>query len=172
MNLNFYIFKTINNWAGKHLWLDTLGIFFAQYFEYILIFFLLLFLVKNFKKHLPMVLKAFFGAVLAKEIFVDVIRQVLPKPRPFIENQIYLLIDHAVTPAFPSAHAAFYFAIATIVYLHNKKMGFLFFGGAFLISIARVFSGVHWPLDILAGSLIGVFSACLINRVANEFLKK
>lgn len=172
MNLDFYLFGRINNFAGKHLWLDTIGIFFAQYFEYILIFFLILFLLKDFKKYLPTVIQAFFGAVLAKEIFVDIIRQILPKPRPFVENNIYLLIDHTITPTFPSAHAAFYFAIATIIYLYNKKAGLLFLLGAFLISIARVFSGVHWPLDIIAGALVGIFSGLVVNRVAKEFLKK
>jgi len=172
MNLDFYLLKEINSFAGRHLWLDTAAIFFAQYFEYILIFLLILFLVKNFKKYYRMVLEAFFGAILAKEIFVDIIRQLFSRPRPFVENQIYLLIDHPITPAFPSAHAAFYFAIAAIVYLYNKKAGLVFFLAAFLISIARVFSGVHWPSDILAGAAIGIFSALTVNRVAKQFPKK
>lgn len=172
MNLDFYLFGGINNFAGKYLWLDTVGIFFAQYFEYILIFFLILFLLKDFKKYLPVIIQAFFGAVLAKEFFVDIIRQILPKPRPFVENNIYLLIDHTITPTFPSAHAAFYFAIATIVYLYNKKAGPLFLLAASLISIARVFSGVHWPLDIIAGALIGIFSALLVNQSFRNLLKK
>jgi len=172
MNLDLYLFQQINNFAGRYIWLDTLGIFSAQYLEYILLFCLILFLAKNFKKNLKMVIEAFFGAILAKEIFVDIIRQLFPRPRPFVEDQIYSLIEHAVTPAFPSAHAAFYFAVGTIVYFHNKKSGFLFLLAAFLISIARIFTGVHWPSDILAGSLIGIFSAIIINRVAKEFPPK
>lgn len=172
MNLDFYLLEKINSLAGKYLWLDTCGVFFAQYFEWILIFFLILFLAKNFKKHFQMVLEAFFGAILAKEIFVDIIRQLFSRPRPFIENQIYLLIHHAITPAFPSAHAAFYFAVATIVYLHNKKAGLFFLLAAFLISMARIFVGVHWPSDILVGGIIGISSALIVNKVSKEFPKK
>ncbi len=172
MNLDFYILKQINNLAGRYFCLDTTAIFFAQYFEYILIFLLILFLVKNFKKYYRIVLEAFFGAILAKEIFVDIIRQVISRPRPFIENQIYLLIDHPITPAFPSAHAAFYFAIATTIYFYHKKVGLVFLISASLISIARVFSGVHWPSDILVGGLIGVFSAFIVRRIAKEIYKE
>jgi undecaprenyl-diphosphatase len=172
MNLDLYLFQQINNFAGRYICLDTLAIFFAQYLEYILLLCLILFLVKNFKKYYQMVLEAFFGAVLAKEIFVDIIRQLFPRARPFVEDQIYSLIEHAVTPAFPSAHAAFYFAIGTIVYLHDKKVGLLFLSGAFLISIARVFSGVHWPSDILAGAAIGIFSSLIVNKISQNFPKK
>jgi len=171
MELDFYLFQKINSLAGESLWLDTIVIFLGQYFEYVLILLLTLLLIINSKKYFKMDLEVFFGAVLAKEIFVDVIRQVLPRARPFVENQIYLLIDNATTPAFPSAHAAFYFAMATVVYLHNKKLGSLFFLSALLISVARVFSGVHWPSDIFAGSLVGIFSGFLVHTISKKFPK-
>jgi len=171
MNLDFYLFGTINEFAGEHLWLDTLGIFFAQYFEYALIFCLAAFLLLNFKKYIFMVLESLFAAVLAKEIFVDIIRQLVPRARPFVENQVNLLIKHPITPSFPSAHAAFYFALSTIVYLYNKKAGLLFLISAFLISVARVFTGVHWPIDIITGALIGVVSALIVYRVTGKLEK-
>ena len=172
MNLDFYIFGQINKFAGKYFCLDVLTIFFAEYFEYVFIFLLILFLFKNFRKHIYMLIEAFFAAILAKEIFVDIIRQLWPKLRPFVEKQIYLLIQHPVTASFPSAHAAFYFAIATIVYFYNKKAGLVFLISASLISLARVFSGVHWPSDILVGSLIGVLSALIVRRIAKEIYKE
>lgn len=171
MNLDFQIFERVNGLAGKYLWLDVSAIFFGKYFGYFLILLLISFLIKNSKKYSPMVLQAFFGAVLAKEIFVDILHQILKKPRPFVDNQIYLLIEHETTPAFPSAHAAFYFAMATVVYLHDKKIGLPFFLASFLIVLGRVLSGVHWPSDIIAGSLIGIFSALLVNRAAKELFK-
>ena len=171
MNLDSYLFGGINQFAGEYLWLDALGIFFAQYFEYILIFCLILFLFKNFRKYARMLIESFFAAVLAKEIFVDIIRQLTPRTRPFVENHVKLLIEHPITAAFPSAHAAFYFAIATIVYLYNKKAGILFLISASLIAIARVFTGVHWPSDILVGSLLGIISALIVNRVGRELKK-
>ena len=174
MNLDYYVFGGINQFVGEYFWLDALGIFFAQYFEYVLIFCLILFLFKNFKKNARMLIESFFAAVLAKEIFVDIIRQLTPRMRPFVENHVKLLIEHPITPAFPSAHAAFYFAIATTVYLynkHNKKTGILFLISAFLIAIARVFTGVHWPSDVFVGSLLGIISALIVNRIGRELKK-
>jgi len=165
MSLDFYFFQLINSWAGQYSWLDNLGVFFAKYFGYLLIFFLLLFLIKNFKKYWPMVVKAFSAAILARLVIVNIIRFFYYRPRPFIANQVNLLLSDEPTGSFPSGHAAFYFAISTIVFLFNKKAGTFFLIASFLISIARVFSGIHWPSDILTGALIGIFSAWLITKV-------
>jgi len=165
MSLDFYLFQLINSWAGQYSWLDNLGVFFAKYFGYLLIFFLLLFLIKNFKKYWPMVVKSFGAAILARLVIVNIIRFFYYRPRPFIANQVNLLLSDEPTGSFPSGHAAFYFAISTIVFLFNKKAGTFFLIASFLISIARVFSGIHWPSDILTGALIGIFSAWLITKV-------
>ncbi len=164
MSLELYLLNQINKLTGKSICLDALAIFFAKYFGYILIFFLFLFLIKSFKRYWPIVTQAFFAAILARFVIVDFIRWLWFRPRPFLENQINLLLDPIEAAAFPSFHAAFYFAIATIVYFYNKKVGLFFFLASLLISLARVFSGVHWPSDILAGVIVGVFSAWIIGK--------
>lgn len=166
--MDYLIFQQINSLVGKYLWLDSLGIYLAEHFEHVLIFFLLLFLVKNFKKYWPLVIKGFGAAILARFGIVELIRFLWERPRPFVENNINLLLDQAATPSFPSGHAAFYFALSTIVYFYNKKAGLFFFLASFLISIARVFSGIHWPSDIVVGALVGIISGWLIQK----FLKK
>ena len=172
MSLDLYFFEQVNSFAGRYLWLDAIAIFFAQYLGYVVLFCLALFLLKNFAKNLRMVTEAIFSGILAKEIFVDIIRHLFPRDRPFIQDHIYSLIEHAVTPAFPSAHTAFYFAIGTSIYLYKKRAGTLFLLAASLIALGRVFSGVHWFSDILAGSLIGALSAFIINKVAKKFPRK
>ena len=163
MGIDLFLFKLINQFASKFLWLDVIAVFFARYFEFFLIYFLLLFLARGFKKYWQMVVQSFLGAVLARLVIVELIRWLWPRPRPFVVNDVNLLFEYSSTQAsFPSGHAAFYFAIATVVYFHHKKAGILFFISAFLISLARVFAGIHWPLDILAGALIGALSSIFI----------
>ncbi len=163
--MDLFIFQQINQLVFRWLWLDTLAIFFAKYFGYVLVFLLLLFLVKNFKKYWPMIIQAFLAAILARLVIVSVIRWLFDRPRPFVENHVNLLVDRVNQSAFPSGHAAFFFAIATIIYFYNKKAGLLFFGASFFISSARVFVGIHWPSDILAGALVGILSAYLLIKI-------
>ena len=160
--MDLFIFQQINQFALRWFWLDVLTIFFAKYFGYILVFLLLLFLVKNFKKYRQMVTLSFLSAILARFIIVDTIRLFWERPRPFVDNHINLLLDRLNQSAFPSGHAAFFFAIATIIYFYNKKAGLLFFMASFLITIPRIFTGVHWSSDILAGAIVGILSALLI----------
>ena len=167
--MDLYLFQQINQFTGKWVCFDGLAIFFAKYFEYVLIFCLLIFLVVNFKKYFPMVLRAFISAVLARFVITTLIRWIWQRPRPFIFNKVNLLINYPDKASFPSGHAAFYFAISTIIYLYNKKIGILFFIASFLICLSRVFIGIHWPSDILAGALVGIFSACLVHIISKKF---
>jgi len=167
--LDYFIFQKINQLAGRWEFLDALGIFFAKYLGYFLIFFLFLFLFKNFKKYWPMAIQGFSAAILARLGFTELIRFLWPKPRPFIENHINLLLSHSTSSSFPSGHAAFFFALSTVIYSYNKKTGHLFFFASFLISISRVFVGIHWPSDILAGAVIGIFSGWLIILLGARF---
>ena len=174
MNVNFYLFQQINNLAGQYIWLDTLGIFFAKYLEFILIFCLFLFLYNPIKKEIKkikrywetrMVFQAILAGIVSRLFFTEIIRFIIPRNRPFIENDVYQLLQHSASPAFPSGHAAFYFAISGVVYFYNKKAGIMFFIASFLISFGRVFCGIHWPADILAGFFVGIFSSYSIIRV-------
>lgn len=70
-----------------------------------------------------------------------------------------------MTPSFPSGHAAFYFALAFAVYLYHKKAGAFFLTGAALISISRVAGGIHYPSDILAGAILGYFTAIFVRFI-------
>ncbi len=170
--MNLFLFQQINGLALKSFWLDILGIYFAKYLGYLLIFCLFLFIFKNFKKYKRMVFEALISAVFTRVVVVSFFRWILPRSRPFVENQVNLLLEHPPTSAFPSAHASFYFAIATIVYFYNKKAGIFFFIASFLIGISRVFSGIHWPLDILAGIVVGIFSGWLIHKIFQRYLRR
>ena len=167
--MDLVIFQATNQLALRWFWLDTLAIFFAQYFGYILIVCLSFFLIKGFRKYWPMVFQVVLAALLARLVIVEIIRFFWGRSRPFIENNINLLLIHAPTSSFPLGHAAFYFALATMIYFYNKKSGLLFFLAATLISLSRVFAGLHWPSDILVGAIVGIFSGWLIIAVFRRY---
>lgn len=163
--MDYLIFQYLNSFALKYLWLDVVAIFFARYFGWVLVGILILFLIKNFKKYWKMVATVFVSAILARFIITEVIRWLWSRTRPFIGEEINLLLPHRLTGSFPSGHAAFFFALSLIVYFYNKKAGILFFIASALIGVSRVFSGLHWPSDILVGAIVGLFSAWLINKI-------
>jgi undecaprenyl-diphosphatase len=162
MNLDFYLFQQINGLAGQYFWLDSTAIFLAKYFSYILGAAVFSLLLINKRKYLRMVVLGMLSGILARFGVVELIRFFFPGGRPFIENHVNLLIDKVDQQSFPSGHAAFFFALSTIVYFYNKKAGLLFFLASFLISISRVFVGIHWPLDIVAGAVVGVLVGTLV----------
>jgi len=125
--MDLFFFNLINGYALKYFWLDVLGIFFAYYFEYILLCCLFLFLFERSAKRWKVVVYSLFSAVFARFFIVELIRWFLPRTRPFVENNVNLLVSHSLSPSFPSGHAAFYFALSTVVFCYNRLAGLFFF---------------------------------------------
>ena len=182
-------FRWINDLAGHNVWLDRFMIFAADKMGYLLILFVfILFWKRSYSK------KAIFislgSAVVARFIFVGIFRYFLYSPRPFLVlDNVNRLMNHELESSFPSGHAAFYFAMAMGVYLSNKNpaptfstdrqynrgwgwcgagAGYTYLILAGLMGFARIFVSVHWPLDILAGAVLGIITAVLINYLKQK----
>ena len=180
--MNESIFLTINSWTGQNLWLDKFMVFSAEWLGYFLILFLfiplcLTFFIKSdrishwsrvllleFTYYKKMLVVSLGSAIVSRFIFVTIIRFFYHHLRPFLVLQnTHLLIAPDNEYSFPSGHATFYFALATGVYLYNKKLGKIYFVAATLMGLARIFVGVHWLLDVIAGAGLGVATAILTN---------
>ena len=110
----------------------------------------------EFSYYKKMLMVSLSSAIIARFVFVEIIRLFYYNPRPFLVlSGVAQLVNHETTSSFPSGHATFYFALAMGVFLYNKKIGHVYIALAGLISFARIFVGVHWPLDILAGAGLG-----------------
>jgi undecaprenyl-diphosphatase len=176
-------FEQINGLAGKYMWLDALCIFFAQYFEYVLIFCIILFLflparfswlklIEKARENYIIFLQAILAVLVSRLVLTEIIRYVLPISRPFVDNDVNLLFNYPGISSFPSGHAAFYFALSAVIFYYYKKAGIAAFVTSFLICIARVFCGIHWPLDIVAGFVVGVFTSWLLIALGPKLRKR
>jgi len=171
--MDIYLFQQINQLAGNWTYLDNLGIFFAKYSGYILVILLFSFLFfRNREKYKVMVIEAFSAAILARLVIANIIRFIYFRPRPFIDHQVNLLLNREAGGSFPSGHASFFFALSFIVYCFNKKAGILFLIVSFLMSVARIFVGIHYPLDVLGGIFIGIISGWFINKYLRNYIQR
>lgn len=92
-------------------------------------------------------------------------------PRPFVTDGMEnIFLVHSNT-SFPSGHATIFFALATAIFLYSKKVGYLFFIFAILISLSRIIAHIHYPLDIFAGTVIGILVGYFVHKYIRRFVK-
>jgi undecaprenyl-diphosphatase len=67
-------------------------------------------------------------------------------------------------PTFPANSAAVAFAFALGVFMGNRKAGVLMFFIAALWGFSRVYTGIHYPLDIFHGAMIGILLTLIFKK--------
>ena len=164
------LFLMISGLAGKSRLLDFLGIFSAEYLGYVLIagFLIFVFSLTNFKERFRLLSFVLLSLIVSRGILTELIRFFYHRPRPFMVLEITPLITEADKGAFPSGHAAFYFALALSLLFFNRKLGWYFIGASILMGISRVFVGVHWPLDIVGGIVVALISVYSVNLLLSK----
>lgn len=88
------------------------------------------------------------------------------RARPFValpDTQLLIPMDH-LYDSFPSGHAALSFALAYIVFKHDRDWGIAFFILAAVVAVSRVFVGVHFPVDVLFGAVVGILAGWIVQR--------
>lgn len=159
MNFDTSIFHLINNLAQIHSGVDAIGIFAALFLLPLLgvLTILAAFTVKRLREEhwyeLP--LKVFLAGALAYGVRT-VIGVLVQRPRPFLGlSDMHLLVSRESSYSFPSGHAAVAFALAFVMYRHDRDWGIAFLILALLVAVGRVFVGVHYPMDIIGGAVVG-----------------
>jgi len=171
MFADIWLTASINSFVLHYSWLDFLGIFLANYLPFILVIVFIILGLKNVRDSLSSraglpfrwlmlfegFLAGFWGFFIAGAIGF-----LWNRPRPFVLGDAQLIVSHAASPAYPSTHASIFFALSTIVFLYNKKVGFWFLLASVVMSLARVFCGLHWFSDVLAGMGLGIFIGLVV----------
>ena len=171
--LDSFLFNVIHGFSGQVKILDWLAVFLAEYLGYFLIIWaiILIFKESSFQKRFYYFALTAVSLILSRGLIAETIRFFYYRPRPFEALNFIPLINQDTVAAFPSGHAAFYFALTFAIFYVSRRWFYWFLAGAVLMGLARVFIGVHWPLDILAGALIGLFSIFMVKYTLARTLK-
>ena len=79
-------------------------------------------------------------------------------PRPFVVGNFTPLISHALDNGFPSDHMLLTSAIASILFVNNKKIGVIAWIIAIVVGVSRVYAGIPHVTDIVGSAVIAIVS--------------
>jgi undecaprenyl-diphosphatase len=175
--LDHWLFTVINSQVGRWPWLDSLArLLLNDYFVPTLFGVMLLALwFEGTTAHGRLtnqraVLLGALGAALAN-LLLKIINLLYFRPRPFATQEVNLLFYRPTDSSLPSNAAVIGFSIAVGVWLYQRRWGWLFLLIAFLFGLSRIFGGVHYPLDLISGAILGAIAAGLLHR-QEDFLNK
>jgi undecaprenyl-diphosphatase len=170
MSLDLQLFQLINNLAGHNDILDGLARLLVN--EYFVTTMMALILVifwfegrdqDRRERNQRAVLRAIIALLIAN-IILKLCNLIYFRPRPFDSHEVNLLFYQPWDSSFPSNPATVGFSVATAVWLYNRRLGALLLVLATLFGLSRIYCGVHYPSDVIAGALLGALSAYLVVR--------
>ena len=148
-------------WLASHSyphWLDTLMAFITTAGTRSAIWLALgLFAVSRCRSYLPGVWRMGLALGLTTFIVVAILKPVIARDRPFTTNgETRAIGEYPSNYSFPSGHAASAAAGAFALTRIWPNAHAALWALAGLISASRLYLGVHYPLDIVAGLLVGL----------------
>jgi 4-amino-4-deoxy-L-arabinose transferase-like glycosyltransferase/membrane-associated phospholipid phosphatase len=104
------------------------------------------------------VLMLVLAIALGDSVVCNTLKHLIHRPRPF-----HVIPDVHVPPgigrtdsgSMPSSHAANWFAATMVLFIYYRRSLWFMLPLALIVSFSRIYNGVHYPSDILAGAILG-----------------
>lgn len=154
--LNFFV-NHRNFYLNKFLILINIG--FSEVVLFILLT-LLFFFKKEIRKYIPLL----WVSMISAAIIMIVLKVLIHRPRP---------LDYALVAvssfSFPSGHAAVSFSGLPLIQRVFKKIKWFWVVLAVIIALSRVYLGVHYPSDVVAGAMVGYSVGWIILKIEQKY---
>lgn len=172
---DYWLFSRINQrWTCPFL--DTV-LLFAREAEFWIPFylFLLVFVTMNFGKKgwlwsFYLVMTVIIGDLISSHLIKDhLVYRLRPCGNPLWADSMRFLANYCPgSSSFTSSHACNHFAMAVFIFRTLRKTSrwwWLVLAWAFTISYAQVYVGVHYPIDVISGGILGSLIGWSVSKV-------
>ncbi|XNN70755.1 undecaprenyl-diphosphatase [Bacillus pumilus] len=156
------LFRWVNQFSIDHGYLNPIFIGLAEYTVLLAALMCLFVWFQNRSRYnRAMVVSAGLTFILA-ELLGKIAGVFYFNQQPFAEmSHVNLLIQKEVNNSFPSDHTIFIFSVCLIFWLFHKRHVYWLFV-ACAVGFSRIWVGVHYPFDVLAGAVIASLTAVTV----------
>ncbi|HVM90235.1 MAG TPA: phosphatase PAP2 family protein [Puia sp.] len=176
LHIDYWLFSKINRqWTNPFF--DAVfpflreAEFWLPFYLFLLVFALLNFGKKSIWWSLALIMTAIISDLISSSIIKQSIFRYRPCQDPVISAYVRVLVKYCPhSSSFTSSHACNHFSAAMFIFMtigHTSKWWSLVFLWAFAVSYAQIYVGVHYPFDILGGTVTG----CLLGYGMSIFFK-
>jgi undecaprenyl-diphosphatase len=173
--LDLHLFYFLHDLAGKSRIGDVLIIFFAEYYIFILFGVMLAFIYKDYYRSPRRKFLLGSASVILTIGGSYVVAQVIHYFYHHLRPLFALPIQHLLTESsysFPSGHTIIIFGMATAAWVYAKPLAYFLYISGLIVGVARIMAGVHYPLDILGGIILGIATGLVVQVLALYITKK
>ncbi len=110
-------------------------------------------------------------AIALDFILVTAVKDIVARERPYQVLDVRQLVPEEANKSFPSNHVQISFLLSAIVFIFYRKLGIGLFLISLFIGFGRIYLGVHYPSDVLGGTIIGILLSLLILKMRNKIYK-
>ncbi|MBO5248332.1 MAG: phosphatase PAP2 family protein [Clostridia bacterium] len=169
----------VDNWiqSWRTPFLDSVFTFITRLGDEGLVWIAVALVFLCFKKTRKIGITMALGLIITTILGNEILKKIVQRPRPFDTPGALLDGDSLLVPrpgqySFPSGHTGSSFASAVSIVLYDRKWGIPALILAALIAFSRLYVYVHFPTDILAGTVLGTASALIAFFLWRTWLEK
>ena len=176
IDFDVYIFYKINGGLQNSLF-DILMPFVTNYrnWYFIILLTILLFIVRDWKKGLATILLVIIAVSISDFLNSHVVKFLFGRLRPCNKlpiETLNLIIGCPHNPSFPSSHASNIFALSTVLVYRYRRLLIPMAFITVLVCLSRVYLGLHYPSDVIAGGVCGVLYGSIVIFTYNQVKRK
>ncbi|WNR43112.1 undecaprenyl-diphosphatase [Paenibacillus roseipurpureus] len=166
--VDYHLFQYINQLSNNLSFLNPMMCNLATKAEYVFYLGVVVYWFTRQKANRDMVAKSLLSASIALGLS-GMLGHFFYRDRPFVTHEVLQLIPHPANASFPSDHATAAFAIAASIWMYRRKAGTFWFVLAASIAFSRVWTGVHYVSDVMAGAIIGISVAWTVHQLSHRY---